>query len=205
MSRVHFLNVNDGDCSIIEHNTRRVTVIDVSAAKQPAAKALKGAIRFSAGEVLLENARQRSKIAGVSGNFNRSEYPDNPIEYMAERGIDAVFRFISTHPDMDHLDGIKAFFQRFKPANFWDTDNTKELEEFDYGRYNPEDWEFYTSLRDGGTGDDPRRLTLYSGVRGQYYNRGENGRAGGDGLCILAPTPELVTAANAAGDWNDSS
>ena len=29
MSTIHFLNVKEGDCSVIEHNSGRVTVIDV--------------------------------------------------------------------------------------------------------------------------------------------------------------------------------
>ena len=29
MATIHFLNVKDGDCSVIEHNSGHVTVIDV--------------------------------------------------------------------------------------------------------------------------------------------------------------------------------
>lgn len=209
MPRVHFLNVNDGDCSIIQHGSGRVTVIDVSAAKNPAAKAPKALIasaaRFSYLEAMIESFRQKSKAAGVYGNFNQSENPDDPIRYLLDRGINSVFRFISTHPDMDHLDGIKPFFEQFKPMNFWDTNNTKEMEEFDEGRFDPDDWQFYVSLRDGKRQTSPKRLALYSGNCGQFWNRGEYGQCGGDGLNILAPTRELVESANAAGDWNDSS
>lgn len=42
---------------------------------------------------------------GVTG-FNQKKYPVNPISYMKERGMTEVFRFIATHPDMNHLDGI---------------------------------------------------------------------------------------------------
>lgn len=204
MSRIHFLNVNDGDCSIIQHNSGRITVIDVSAAKPPAKKLAESSIRMSAFESLVAGLRESSKSAGVSGNFNRSEYPDNPISYMKNHGINDVFRFICSHPDMDHLDGIKSLFQAFKPTNFWDTNNTKEIEEFEPGRYDPADWEFYTNLRDKNPQDDPKRLCLFAGATGQYYNRNENGESG-DGLQVLAPTAELVHAANEAGDWNDSS
>lgn len=34
MSTIHFLNVNDGDCSWIKHESGRVTVIDVCAANE---------------------------------------------------------------------------------------------------------------------------------------------------------------------------
>jgi beta-lactamase superfamily II metal-dependent hydrolase len=201
MPRVHFLNVNDGDCSIIQHTSGRNTVIDVSAAKKPAAKAL---VKMSMYESIVANVREWSKSAGVSGNFSRSEYPDNPIAYMKERGITSVFRFISSHPDMDHLDGIMHFFEEFGPGNFWDTDNTKELDDFG-GPYNSDDWDFYTSLRDGNPQANPKRLVLYAGARGAFYNQDQFGNGGGDGLHILAPTPELIAAANEAEDWNDSS
>jgi beta-lactamase superfamily II metal-dependent hydrolase len=198
------LNVNDGDCSIIQHGSGRNSVIDVSAAKKPSAKAA-AVVKMSIRSPILANVREESKTAGVSGNFNRSKYPDNPIAYMKERGIISVFRFISSHPDMDHLDGIKHFFEEFGPANFWDTDNTKEFDDFDSSRYNPDDWDFYSSLRDLNPQTNPKRLTLYAGARGPFYNQDEYGNSGSDGLHVLAPTPGLVAAANEAKDWNDSS
>jgi competence protein ComEC len=109
------------------------------------------------------------------------------------------------HPDMDHLGGFKAFCKAFPPINFWDTANREE-KEFDDGlSYGEEDWLFYKSLRDGNRESDPMRLVLYSGARGQFYNRDENGAGGGDGLYVLAPTPGLITSANASGDFNDTS
>jgi len=66
MPVVHFLNVSDGDCSIIQHVSGRVTMIDVC----------------KAGPV--DNYEEgRKKIAaagetGVIGNFNQREYPVNP-------------------------------------------------------------------------------------------------------------------------------
>ena len=35
MPVIHFLNVGEGDCSIIEHNSGHISVIDVSCAKTP--------------------------------------------------------------------------------------------------------------------------------------------------------------------------
>ncbi len=205
MPRVHFLNVNDGDCSIIEHISGRVTVIDVSAAKAPAEAVANAAARYRMQESIFKAMREWSKSAGVYGNFGQSEYPDDPIAYMKDRSLNSVFRFISTHPDMDHLDGLKPFFAEFNPQNFWDTANSKELDDFDDGRYDPDDWDFYTSLRDGNPQTNPKRLVLYSGATGPYFNQGEGGQGGGDGLHILAPTSELVADANEAGDWNDAS
>src|SRR5262249_35918586 len=155
------------DCSIIQHGSGRNTVIDVSAAKKPAAKLANAMVKMSMYESMLANVRQKSRTAGVSGNFNRSEYPDNPIAYMKEHGITSVFRFISSPPDMDHLDGIKHFFQEFGPDNFWDTDNTKRVDDFSNGRYNRDDWDFYAWLRESNPETNPKRLVLYAGAHGR--------------------------------------
>src|SRR5712692_3218454 len=111
MPTIHYLNLLAGDCSVITHHSRHVTVIDVCNAKDESP--------------LLEKvmALRAAEERGVMGNFNQKKYPVNPISYIKSHGITSVFRFIATHPDMDHLDGLKLFFQTFNPTNFWDTDN----------------------------------------------------------------------------------
>ena len=199
MSTVHFLNVKEGDCSILQHNSDHVTVIDVCNAK---------AMIYVAQELGWTNTllkRTAQVMAASGGNFNQKAYPVNPIEYMGERGIDNVFRYVQTHPDMDHMDGIKPFFEHFGPLNFWDTNNKKELTSWDGSPYNSSDWKFYKNLRDSNPSEDPRRLTLLSGATGMYWNTGE-GNGNGDGINILAPTKELVQNANESdGDYNDCS
>ena len=73
--------------------------------------------------------------------------------------------------------------------------------------YRELDWKFYKQLRDTNPRTSPKRLTLYSGKdRGPYRTEDWEGKPGGDGIRILAPTPELVAAANEAGeDYNRSS
>jgi len=188
MPTIHFLNVKDGDCSIIEHYSGHKTVIDVCNAKptEPIAEAV------AAGLAKAER--------GISGNFQQKKWPVNPISYIRDHGITSIFRYVQTHPDMDHMDGIEALFGEFGPINFWDTDNTKEMPNTSWqgSPYRESDWKFYKRLRDTDPDDDPKRLKLYSGARGQYYNQGSDGSGGGDGLHILAPTKELVAAANEA-------
>jgi len=190
MGIVHFLNVRDGDCSIIQHATGRVTVIDVcnARARTPQVKALDEALAKAA----------------IRGNFNQKDYPVNPIAYLEQLGITSIFRFISTHPDMDHLDGIRALFAAFPPTNFWDTGNDKKMGSWEGSRYDEADWRLYRSIRDGTIDDGPKRLVLYAGESGKYWSRGDDGE-GGDGLQILAPTPHLISGANSSGDHNDGS
>ena len=203
MATIHFLNVKEGDCSIIEHNVGHKTVIDVCNAQpvealQPAVEALQEALM----------ARMAKADRGINGNFQQKKYPVNPISYMRDRGMSSIFRYIQTHPDMDHMDGIEALFRKFRPINFWDTGNTKEMlaSSWQGSSYRDSDWKFYKNLRDTDPDNDPMRLTLYPGARGQYYNLGSDGTSGGDGLYVLAPTKELVDAANEADeDYNRSS
>ncbi|MDX2024310.1 MAG: hypothetical protein SF187_28975 [Deltaproteobacteria bacterium] len=193
MPRIHFLNVGNGDCSIIQHGSGRVTVIDVCKARDPKST-----------EAILEKAL--GALTGVSprGNFNQKVHPENPIEYLQGLGVSAIFRFILTHPDMDHMDGLKALFEAIPVYNFWDTNNTAE-KDFGAGSggFNEDDWNFYQELRAGHPGT--KRLILHDGDVGQFWNRDADNQRGGDGLSVLAPTEELTSQANDCEKFNDCS
>jgi competence protein ComEC len=184
MPTIHYLNVGQGDCSIIQHGSGRVTMVDVNKARQVTKKA-------AARQSMLEHL-------AVQGNFNQKEHPDNPIAYMQARGIGKVFRFILTHPDMDHMDGLADIFAEFSPPNFWDTDNTCDMDgnDWDSAPYRKEDWDIYASLRKSKT--DPKRLLYLSGEPSKdFWNK--------DGLLVLSPTTFLLETANELDDWNDAS
>jgi len=153
MSKVHFLNVKEGDCSIIEHASGHVSVIDVCNARKE-----ETSLAARIAEMIVKSAG--------SGNLNQKAYPVNPIEYLKEHGIASIFRFIITHPDMDHLDGIKDLFVAFSPTNFYDIDNSKEIEFNEQSPYREEDWKFYKKLRDTKPQINPKRITVFSGDTG---------------------------------------
>lgn len=183
MGVVHFLNVNEGDCIWVEHLSGHNTVIDISNA---------------------EKADNIFESASLSGDHNQKNYPVNPIKYLSDQGVGTIFRFILTHPDMDHMDGIKDLFNSFEVLNFWDTENTKVMDtNASWGKYNKEDWEFYQEIRNSE--QSPKVLHLYAGSHGQFYNQYENGESGADGLYLLAPTIELVEEANNTKEYNDCS
>ena len=100
MDEIHFLNVNEGDCILVKHSSNRITVIDICNGKSE--------------DILCESAY---------GNHKQKMHPVNPIEYFRNNQIDEIFRFVLTHPDMDHMDGIKELFDNFDVQNFWDTEN----------------------------------------------------------------------------------
>lgn len=194
MSVIHFLNVLEGDCNILQHDSGRVTVIDVSNASNsdetPAEHAVQGSAQRQA-------MLMRTQVPTGKRDFRQKLQPDNPIEYLQNRlGVQEIFRFIITHPDMDHLDGIRDFFSSFRVNCFWDTDNKKQIDFSRSGGYNKEDWEFYVKLRDGKYRSEVRRA-FYAG---NFWNHFDT-----DNLHILAPTERLIQEANNTGDYNDSS
>lgn len=203
MATIHFLNVKEGDCSIIKHNSGHVSVIDVCNGK--ASESFESKIESLTSKIgMLEAMTSKSEALG---NFQQKKHPVNPVTYLQDHGESSIFRYIQTHPDMDHMDGIKALFDEFSPIKFWDTENRKEMssESWSGSPYNQCDWQFYKTLRDSNPGGDPKRLTLLSGARGQFWNVSDDGSLGGDGFQILAPTQELVDAGNDSEDYNDCS
>ena len=189
MARVHFLTVGAGDCTIIQHNSGRVTVIDVCGGNRTIEKA----------EASLIEAATKPR-----GNFAMCNKPTNPIEYLKRLGTERIFRFILSHPDMDHLDGFDNLASSFKITNFWDSGARKEKPEFSGGPYKEEDWDRYVSFRDGGEAG-VTVVTPLAGERFQYANRAPEDGKRGDGLHIASPNQGLVDAANDSEDHNDCS
>jgi competence protein ComEC len=190
---LHFLNVGHGDCTWIKHGDGLNTVVDVCHARSPTVHPPRGLL------AALEAPTQLGR------DFGQKKYPVNPIEYMQGFGETDVHRFVLTHPDMDHMDGIEPFFRTFPPVNFWDTDNRKVITEFGASRFAKEDWSFYRGLRDRKPETDPKRLALFSGATGPFYNQSDSGQAGGNGLHILAPTADILRNAITCDDYNDCS
>jgi beta-lactamase superfamily II metal-dependent hydrolase len=192
MAQIHFLNVGEGDCTWIQHANGANTIIDTCMAKaDEIRKAMDSqAMEFSAAP------------NSVKGNFNQAQHPENPIKYLRKFSVKSVFRFILSHPDMDHMDGLKDFFAAFQPANFWDIRHNKQQDFSKPCRYSEDDWKFYQSIR--GSNDDPKCLYLYAGDKGKYWNEGDDSRSR-NGLSILSPTKSLVDDANKCGDYNDCS
>lgn len=109
----HFLNVKDGDCSIIEHGSGHVSVIDVCNARKETQL-----LSFLESYLLQKSAEMTAAASGARKNYGQKAHPVNPINYLRSHGISSIFRFVLTHPDMDHLDGIKDLFEELSPANF---------------------------------------------------------------------------------------
>ena len=103
------------------------------------------------------------------------EHVLNEIE--RESSGKGITRFISTHPDEDHISGIKEFYNRIGIINFYRVDNnaTKSSEE-------SEDFKKYKQLRD----DEYKKFSLYRGCTRKWMNIPDNER-GSSGLFCLWP------------------
>ncbi len=195
MARIHFLNVLEGDCNIIQHDSDRITVMDVSNAYNdedtPEEKAVKASQQR-------QEMQRRTNVPSNKVDYRQKLTPDNPIVYLKENiGTRNIFRFIISHPDMDHIDGIRDLFTEFTITNTWDTVNNKTVDVNKYfAGYNKQDWIFYTQLR-GGKIPSTTRLTYYDTDSCLYFNE--------DRLKVLCPSRELVKRANESGDYNDLS
>jgi beta-lactamase superfamily II metal-dependent hydrolase len=213
MLKVHFLNVGHGDCTIIRHPDGRLTMIDINNAKDldPTTAQELG---MSGGRIASSNLYNISLIEDISLNtqgrriardsaidatnlarFDRGyNIPlSNPIEFMRQQNYKHIFRYIQTHPDLDHMRGLAALRDAgYKITNFWDTMHLKQPEFF--SQSDKENWEQYQFLR---SGTDCKVLKLYRGSQKKFWSE--------DGLEILAPTSELIELANLKKNWNSLS
>jgi len=194
MPSVHLLNVSPGDCSIIRHASGHTTLIDICDGNLEEEEEELG--KAAAAEELALRPR---------GNFRMCESPTNPIRYAKSIGVTSIFRFILTHPDMDHMDGFDALADEFGIGNFWDTGTRRDKPKFGEGTpYREEDWDRYVKVRDGNQ-SGVSTCIRQDGDHFAFANMDEAGQYGGDGLYILAPNSQLAMEASQDGDVNDGS
>jgi len=86
-----------------------------------------------------------------------------------------VVRFISTHPDDDHIKNLTYLFDRIEIPNFYCVKNEASKED------ETEDFQRYCTLR-----DSDKAYYLAQGCRRRWLNEGSNER-GGAGIHILWP------------------
>lgn len=187
MARVHFLTVGQGDCTIIEHNSRRVSMIDICGGNRD--------ISRTALDLLMEGLEK------PRGNFAMCKKPTNPVSYLQSLGVKSLFRFILTHPEMDHLDGFDNLIDNIPIINFWDSGARKEKPDFKGSPYNEADWDRYVKVRDGKE-EGVTVVTPLAGSRFQFANKNEDDH---DGLYIASPSNGMIDNANDAQDFNDAS
>ena len=165
---------------------------------------LNGASNRLTGSVSLSAFRASSSLLSKSWeDYYRDKLVD-PVNYWRQnfKGR-SLFRYIQSHPDMDHMGGLGSLFwvEKVVVENFWDTEHEKTHVEsdFDNSPYNWIDWLAYKALRNGNHADDGTHKV----------HRKQRGQAGDfwtpDGLSVLSPTDDLADYANRTENWNNVS
>lgn len=200
-TKIHFLNVGHGDCTIIEHPSGRITMIDINNSKsfpEDDAVALAEAEGLSLSQFRAGSAISKSREEHYAGLLV------DPREYWcAHFSAHPLFRYIQTHPDMDHMSGLASLFWGEKVAlhNFWDYAHGKSCSKasFDTQRYDWQDWLAYIELRKGnhGNGTNHAVINCLRAEAGDYWTQ--------DGLTILSPTKDLIEDCDRLGSYNNSS
>ena len=201
--KVHFLNVGRGDCTIIEFPSGRVGIVDIDNLRilDPTTKAemlqeYHESVPYLSGRIL---GKSESELNEAFLRKAAAQLTD-PLEYYNNFiGADKdVFRFLVTHPDMDHMTGLYRLHKQDHKSisNFWHTgehDFNLADAEWEGSPYDERDWETYKELRRGGEGK-PKSLQKFQGDTGHYWTE--------DGLELWAPTTELETLAVEKGQSN---
>ncbi len=201
---IYFLNVGHGDCTFVKFDSGRLMMVDIN--NSPSLPESDEIALAEAAGVPIWTFRSGDPLTKRSWEAHYTSLLIDPHDfYLSTFAGTPVFRYIQTHPDLDHMSGLYRFFWQDKVplSNMWDTENVKELDEKDFATngYEYLDWLAYQLLR-VGRGPDPedshKVLHNTQGETASYWAE--------DGIEVLAPTNRLLTACNDAGvSWNNAS
>lgn len=209
--KIHFLNVGHGDCTIIEHDSGRITMIDINNGDdidETSAKEIASETASRYDDMYLAVAEavgiQRKGILKTAGYDVQLT---NPVEYFKQHFLGReIFRYIQSHPDLDHMRGLNALWNEgIVIRNVWDTWHAKVP---DFKTDSDQiDWRRYQRLRNGEwrTPGDATVLRYYRDTKRPYFNQNDDFTDGGDGIYILAPTQETNLEARLSGNHNNLS
>ncbi len=193
---VHFLNVGRGDCTIIEFPSGRTGIVDIDNLRVldlDSAWEMLQAYRASTNYQILRGAGYTPDQLDRTFLQEKNEQLTDPLAYYDARigRYRDVFRFIVTHPDMDHMTGLHRLHVQETSKdilNLWHTGghDFKAGADWDSPLYDKQDWDTYRALVAGESGG-PKSLQKYQGSSGSYWSE--------DGIELWAPTPELEALA----------
>lgn len=195
---VHFLNVGHGDCTFVDFPSGRLTMIDINNSKSLSEDEEIGlALEKS---LTLKEFRTASIGKRSWEDYYNSLLVDPADYYKANFASRSIYRYIQTHPDMDHMSGLCRFFweEDVEVWNFWDTDHEKTFNksDFDLSPYNWNDWVVYCRMRDGKVQDDDIHKVLHNlrGTSGDHWTP--------DFITVLSPSQSLIDHCDGVGAWN---
>jgi competence protein ComEC len=209
--KIHYLNVGHGDCTLIEHDSGRITMVDINngddiddtSAKEIATETPSRIDDLSLYFANALNVQRKSMLKTAGYEIAVT----NPVEYF-KRNFSGreISRYIQSHPDLDHMRGINALFnQGIRIRSIWDTVHNK-VPSFasDSDR---SDWNRYAKLRNGEwfRPGDVLVKRYRRGTQNIYTARQQGNLSDDDGIFVLSPTQETNQSANRSGNSNNLS
>jgi len=195
MIKIHFLNVGHGDCIVIEFkDTKRMAVIDInmtdSMEQNSFSELIADALSSLSAEDQIYNAIKGYTNKEILEKANYNIKLTNPIDYIRNLNNGSVFRFVSTHPHMDHLTGIKSLNDEIGIGTLWISKNSHTPDLGQLSDSQKEDWSFYKKYRDTNEYflDGLYTIRPKDGDSNQYWRE--------DNITILAPSTELLKSSN---------
>jgi beta-lactamase superfamily II metal-dependent hydrolase len=201
MIKTHHLNVGHGDTILIEFfDTKRLMVIDLNRSSEFDDDTKTELINEALSNVdELTKSYYNLNVYDRKMLFEKAGYNiglTDPIEYIKNLGYSSVFRFIQTHPHMDHLKGLNDFFNNLCVWNIWCLKNNFTLDIGKLGDSEKLDWALYKKYRDSNETKigSTTIVRAYAGQQRDFWNE--------DNITILSPTPELIKLAQEKNNQN---
>jgi competence protein ComEC len=190
---IHILNVGRGSCTVIESPSGRTTMIDINDG---------GKLRPEEYEAI--EARLSVRLLAEALVKQEELKLVDPIDWYKENVGASIFRFILSHPDKDHMAGIRRLLggdSGIALSNFWDYPHTRTRTEDDYPN-NPAgwlDWRWYEGFHNQRNWDVtwPTRLWPLRGATGNYWTD--------DSIEVLSPSGSLLVDCDEADVFNSAS
>lgn len=165
-TRFHFLNVGQGDCTVITSNGAPVCMIDINNAKDYSSQT-KAEIARSIGwtEERLQSVNKTLNFSEMLGTEQLQKAGvdltlENPIDYLLRlQAQGVVITYFQTHPDKDHFTGLSDLLKHpeITIQRFFDTGHTITK---DISTENV-DWLAYLDLREKGLAQNVWRGEKY--------------------------------------------
>ncbi len=201
MIRTHHLNVGHGDTILVElFDTKRLMVIDINRSSE-FDDDTKDELINEALERVDENTRSFYKHSFYDRKklFEKAGYDielTDPIEYINELGYSNIFRFIQTHPHLDHFKGLSDLFTNFNIWNIWCVKNNFTMDLTKLEDSEKLDWALLKKYRDSIESkiENTTIVRPFSGEQREFWNE--------DKITVLSPTPELVNLAKEKNNRN---
>jgi competence protein ComEC len=190
---VHILNVGRGSCTVIQSPSGRASMIDINDG---------GKLRPDEYEAI----EQRTAYSSLAEAHitKKEQLLDDPIDWFKTHVGTSMWRFILSHPDMDHLSGIRRLLDESSGIDltvFWDYDHNRVRKEADFPtQAGWLDWLWYMAFHKQLDVDDvtwPQRIHPLRGATGNYWTD--------DSIEILSPTAALLEDCDECDEYNNAS